>query len=397
MQIDCIIINKFLEIFQKKAKKMRNFAILISFFAISLLSNSLYAQYSYNADEAVRRLNAALGGNSTDVRSNLPTVKVTSGGTQPGWVDDPYSIYNRSQYIAAVSSAPNRSQAEAKALSALVAIFGQSIRSDFAMANLYTEAVFRGVVSVSENSVISDRIITAASMDNLIGAEIGNIWDSGRGTVYAAAFMDKVKTISIYSDMIIINNRNIDLLTGMSDVQKNSLDGYARYKVAASIAGINTNYAAVVSQAGGSVSSLNLKSADYYNLEAVNIIRNITVVVNVMNDRANRIQDAFAGVLSAEGLRTRGNNSAYTLNVILNLSEVTFPGNNLKFCRIEASVNLIENATRASLFPFSFSERAGHSTYINAEEAAFRIVERIIAEKYPGVLREYLASLILNN
>jgi hypothetical protein len=180
----------------------------------------------------------------------------------------------------------------------------------------------------------------------------------------------------------------------MTAAEKNTFDGYARYKIAANIAGINSKYSIVVSQTGGSTSSLNMKDADFFNLEAANIIKNITVVVAVNNDRANRIQDAFAKVLSAEGLRTRGNNPLYTLEVKINSSEVTYPGNNHIFCLMEISANLIEKTTGASLFPFSFDEREGHNTFANAETSAFRSAEKTIEEKYPALLREYFASLM---
>jgi len=363
---------------------------------------ALFAQTPAEADamarDAVRRLEAALSGNAVapvgSQNTPVPQAQVSRGGRQPNWVNDPYNAYSRNYFIAAVGSAASRDQAEARAFAALAAIFGQSIKSEFTTATMYTEAVNRGVVNVSNVTDIREQISIAASMDKLIGAQIGNVWDSRRGTVYAVAFMDKAKTISIYSDLILINNRNIELLTSMSNAQKNTFDGYARFKLAAEIAGINDNYAAVVSYAGGSITSLNLKSPDSFNLEAAEIIRNITVTVRVTNDRANRIQDAFAGVLSSQGLRTRGNNPLYTLDVRLNESEVTFPGNNHVFCRIEVSANLIENATGVSLFPFSFNERAGHSTYANAQTAAFAGAEKIIMDRYSAALRDYLTSLI---
>ena len=368
--------------------------ILLIAAVFGLFPDSACAQSADRADaaarDAVRRLEEALGGNAPP----QAPAQVIQGGAQPRWVNEPYGVYARDRYIVAVGSGANRSQAEAKALAALTAVFGQSIKSDFSIATMYTEAVNRGVVNVSENTSIRDKITTAASMDNLVGAEIGNVWESGRGTVYAAAYMDRAKTVSIYTDMIIINNRNIELLTTMGSAEKNTLDGYARFRLAAHIAGINANYAAVVSQAGGSTASLNLRSADSLNLEAANIIRNITVTVRVTNDRANRVQDAFARVLSSEGLRTRGNNPPYTLEVHLSASEAAFPGNSYIFCRIEASANLIENSTGASLLPFSFNDRLGHATYANAEAAAFASAEKIIAERYPAALREYLASLI---
>lgn len=362
----------------------------------------LYAQTSAGSDspakDALQRLEVALSGgnaaeNQSASRKSGSPVMVTHGGKQPRWVNDPYLDYNRNRFIAAVGSAANRNQAEAKALANLVSIFGQSVQSDFTVTTMYTEAVNRGVVSVSDNTSVRDRITTAASMDNIIGAEIGNIWDSGHGIVYAAAYMDKAKTVSIYTDMIIINNNIIEMLTAMTSDEKNTFDGYARYKLAGQIAGINANYAVVVSQAGGSTSSLNIKSADSFIIEAAGIMRNITVAVTVTNDRANRVQNAFASVLNSEGLRTKGNNPVYSLEVNLDVNEAAFPDNVFVFCRMEANANLIENLTGASLLPFSFNLRDGHATYKNAEASVFTGAERIIAEKYPAVLREYIASL----
>ena len=365
---------------------------LISMFFFLCFASFLLAQTPIDSEkaakDAVQRLEAALGGINDSAR-------VTQGRSQPRWVNNPYSAYSKDRFFAVVGSASNRNHAETRAFANLIAIFGQSIRSEFTVTSMYTEALNNGTVSVSDNTRIRDRISMAAAMDNLIGAEIGNVWvDSRRGTVYAIAFMDKTKTISIYTDLITINNRNIELLTAMSPGEKNTFDAYARYRLAAQIAGINTNYATVVSQAGGSVASINLRNANTFNLEAENIWRNITVTVRVTNDRANRVQDAFARVLSSEGLRTMGSNPAYTLDIRLDVNEVSFPGNNFIFSRMECSANLIENLSGASLLPFNFNLREGHATYANAEVAVFRSAEGIIAESYPAVLREYLESLV---
>jgi len=343
-------------------------------------------------DDIVQRIESTIGGGSTN--QNSSSTQITQGGTQPRWVNDPYAVYARDRYIAAVGSAGNRDEAQRKALSALVAIFGQSVRSDFSAVTMYTEAINRGIVTVSENNRVRDEVSTAVAMDTLIGAEIGNVWDNGRGTVYAAAYMEKEKTISIYSDLIILNNRNIELLTAMSDTEKNTLDGYARYKLAALISTINSNYSNLILLVGGSVALLNVRNANYFNIEASNIIKNITVAVNVNNDVSNRIQDAFASVLTAEGLRTRGNNPLYTLEVRTDMSEVTYPNNSYIYCRFTVSANLVENATGAVLFPFNFTDREGHTTYANAQARAVTLIERTIAAKYPDALREYLASLL---
>jgi hypothetical protein len=207
--------------------------------------------------------------------------------------------------------------------------------------------------------------------------------------------VERDKTIAVYTEMIRLNNANIQRLIALSAARKNTFDGYARYKLAAAISALNAQYANVVAQAGGPpTASLNLTSADALNLEAAEIVKNISVAVTVKGDRDNRVRDAFARVLANEGLRTRGNNPPYTLDITVNLSEVVFPNSSHKFCRYTVSAELIENATKSVLLPFSITDRAGHSTYEEAVNTAIIQVERLIGERYPAAFREYLAALL---
>jgi len=371
--------------------------VLVLVFASSLIFPQSLRDAEAAANDATRRLEAALSGNisaGTGSNTPVPPAQVTQGGSQPRWVSDLHSVYSRDHFIAVVGTGVNRNEAERRALAALVAFFGQSLRSDIELASLYSEVVNRGVVSVSENNRVREQIVTAASMDKLVGAEIGNIWDNGRGTVYAVAYLEKARTISIYTDMIIINNRNINLLTTMSSTEKNTFDGYARYKFASLLAGINSDYANVISLAGGSTSSINMISANTLTLESQNIIRNISVGVNARGDQNNRVRDAFARVLSSEGLRTQGSSTPYILEININMSEAVFPNNEIVFCRFTVNANLIERATGSVLLSFSFSDREGHSTYENAQNRAYLLIERRIAEKYPDEFKGFIASLL---
>ena len=325
---------------------MRFSHTIIRALVLLLLPFTLYAQSPGGVDaaskDAVRRLEDALSGKTGSAPAAAPA-QVSRGGPEPAWTIDPYTVYSRDRYLAAVGFAANRAEAERKALAALTALFGQSVRSEFSELTRYSEAVSKGIINVSQSTQIQDQVVTAASLDTLIGAETGNVWDDGRGTVYAAAYMDRGKTVAVYSALIQANQQNIAELTNMSPAEKNTLDGYARYSLAALMAGINSQYAKVLSQAGGpdTVASLNLKSADSYSLEAATIVKNTTVQVMVEGDRGNRIRDAFAKVLGGEGLRTRGANPPYALEVNVDMSEVSFPGNAMKYCRYTVSANLV--------------------------------------------------------
>ena len=378
--------------------------------ALLFTANVIYAQSAGDAGalarDALRRLDEALGGRATVtanttvntasvVPQNPAPVQPTRGGQEPRWVMDPYAAYPRERYLAAVGFDTNRAEAEKKALAALAAIFGQSVQADFSAVTAYSEAVSKGIVSSSETTNIRDRVSTSTSLDMLVGAETGNVWDDARGTVYAVAYLDKERAIAVYGNMIQTNLRNIEKLTAMTPAEKNTLDGYARYRLAAVIAGINAKHAGILAQCGGpTAEALNMPGADALNIEASNIIKNVTVIVNVKGDSGNRIRDAFSKVISAEGLRTRGNSPPYTLEVNIDMNEAVFPNNKNKFCRFTLSAELVENGTDSVLFPFSLTDRAGHTTYEGAQAVAFQLAEKLIGEKYPSVFKEYLAGLL---
>jgi len=388
---------------------------IVGLIAVLLFAaNAVYAQSATSADalarDALRRLDEALAGKTTatanaEAPGTAPAagaapqspapVQSTRGGQEPRWVTDPYTAYPRDRYLAAVGFAPNRADAEKKALAGLAAIFGQSIQADFTAVTAYSEAVSKGIVSSSETTNIRDKVSTSTSLDTLIGAEIGNVWDDARGIVYAVAYLDKGRAVAVYGNMIQTNLKNIEKLTAMPPAEKNTLDGYARYRLAAIIAGINAKHAGVLAQCGGpTAESLNMPGADALNIEASNIIKNVTVIVNVKGDSGNRIRDAFTKAVSAEGLRTRGGSPPYTLEVNVDMSEAVFPNNNRKFCRFTVSAELIENATDSSLLPFSFTDRVGHATYEGAQAVAIQQAEKLIGDKYPAVFREYLKGLL---
>jgi len=339
------------------------------------------------SNDAASRLEETLSGVAAPVQT-------ARGGTRPGWTSNPYSTLSRDRYLAAVGTAANRAEAEKRAFVALITFFGQSVRSDYTVATTYSEAVTNNKISFSENTNVQEIIVTAASLDTLIGAEIGNVWDDGRGTIYALAFIEREKAVAVYTEIIRMNQQNINNLLAMSAAEKNTFNGYARYKLASLIAGLNANYAVIVSLAGNSNIPFNLSNADALSLEASNIIRNISVGFNVRGDNNNRIRDAFARVLSNEGLRTQGSNTPYILEVSIEMSEAVFPGNNYIYCRYTVSANLVERATGSTLIPFNVSDREGHTTYESAQSRVFLSIERIIAERYSALFKEYLAALL---
>ena len=318
--------------------------------------------------------------------------------TEPEWVSDPYKVYNRTVYLAAVGSAPTRNTAEKTALINLTSIFGQSIKGELKTDYSYSQAVETSRSSWSEKSDIAQAIKTSVAMDTLIGAEIKDVWKSSDSMWYAVAVIDKAKTNLIYSELIQQNLGTIAKLTALNAAEKQSFDGFINYYQAANLADANlvfANVRTVISP--GSMAGEDLKTGNDYRLEAAQIARNIPITVTVENDRQNRIRDAFSGALTRAGFRTGGSDSRYTLKVSLSLDEVTYQNNPYKWIRYVVDANLIDTSTGAILFPYNINDREGHTHISEAENRAVQSAEKRIGNEYVLALGSFLSRNTKND
>jgi hypothetical protein len=316
----------------------------------------------------------------------------------PGWIRNPYTTYNRNTHFAATGHGATRKEAERSALAALTASFGQSIQAEFNTTSVYAEAVSKGVVRVSGNTSIQEAIKTSSALDALIGAEIGDIWDSGIGTVYAVAVMDKAKTSALYADMIRSNQRVIADLITLPRAERNSLEGYSRYRLAAVIADVNHTYANILSLTGNTsgIELGSLENGDEYRLEAAAITKTIPITVRVKNDHSDRIRSAFASVLGALGFSSGGTNSRYVLNVTAAISEAFFPDTTRKYAQYVIDANLTDTVGGIVLFPFNINGREAHANFPEAEKRAVAAVEKKVKDNYGQLLSAYLSALLPN-
>ncbi|MDR2798773.1 MAG: LPP20 family lipoprotein [Treponema sp.] len=382
--------------------KIRYLAVL---WAVSLMGCATAPQPS-REDDAVAAAQAAVvameGGNQVPAQGGTsgrtsPPVKV-SKGKEPAWVSAPDAVYDKNIFVTAVGYGTDRNQAEKDALGRLVAVFGQSVQADLKTITSYSEAVSKGAVNVSENTVVQNAIKTSAEMDALIGAEIEDVWFDSKNTYYAVAVLEKAKASRLYTDMIRSNERIIHDLIAMSLEEKQTLDGFSRYQLAATIADVNRVYANVLTIVGGTSDSMpgDIKKGDNYRLEAMNITKSIPIQVRVIDDRSNRIKDAFASALTKQGFRSGGIDSRYVLQVRVDFSPVELPNQQNKFTRYAIEANLMDTRDTSVLLPFNINGREGHLSLSEAENRAVVAAEKKINDTYGTILSNYLASLLPN-
>jgi hypothetical protein len=209
--------------------------------------------------------------------------------------------------------------------------------------------------------------------------------------------MERSKAVSLYTDLINANREIISTLTVMDEGEKNSLDGYARYHLAAKIADGNRAFSDILSVVGsgaGTLSSRELAQGESFRLEANNIAQRIPVDVQVSGDRANRIKGAFATVIGKKGFKSGGSDSRYVLDVQVDFVPVELPEQTNKYIRYTMNAGLVDRVTKNVLLPYTVTDREGHLTVAEAENRVITAIEKGIAGAWDNAFSAYLDSLL---
>lgn len=313
---------------------------------------------------------------------------------KPAWVDNPREVYSDARYVAAVGYGPDRESAEKSALGALVAVFGQNVSGETVVTSQYTEAVREGRVLVTEDSAVQQAVTSSWEQDTIVGAEIKDTWFDGNRTTYAVAVMDKSRAMVLYAELIEANESSIQSLTAIPAAERNTLDAYARFDLAATIAEANAgfvNVLSVVSPGAAAARRSGLTMPEDMRLECRKIAEKIPITVQVENDREDRIRSAFSSVISGAGFKIAESGSRYALQAVLRLSETELPKNPNKFARYQVESRLTDAQNATSVLPWTISGREGHATLPEAEHRAVRAAEKKIQTEFGAVFSDFLS------
>ncbi len=349
----------------------------------------------------MHKLTVILGaaGLALSLASCATTSSSEKGGSapkaEPSWVSNPRSSYPEAQYVAATGYGEDRGTAEKDALGSLISIFGQKITGETTVSSRYSEAVKSGQVRVSEDSDVNRAVASSFDLESVVGAEIKDTWFDGK-TYYAVAVMDKAKASLTYAKLIEDDEDTIRSLLDIPSSDRSTLDAYARYDLAATIADANArflNVLSVLSPAQASAKRASVSNGDSLRVECLKIAQGIPIGIDVAGDRDGRIAAAFASVVSAAGFKSGGKDSRYVIKANVSFSEVVLNGNPNKFIRYLVDAKLTDTATGSVLVPYSTNGREGHVTASEAEVRALRAAETKIKDDYGAAFAEYLSRL----
>ena len=315
---------------------------------------------------------------------------------EPAWVANPRAAYSEAQFVSASGYGVDLDAAKKDALGSLIAVFGQNVKGETTVSTKYTEAVKSGKIQVAETSDIDRAVNSSFALESVVGAEIKDTWFDGKKTYYAVAVMDKAKAALTYANLIDSNEGTIAKLVDIPEADRSTLDAYARYDLAATVADANgrfLNALSVLSPGQAAAKRGTVSNGDTLRVQCLKISQNIPIAVVVAGDRDGRIAAAFASVISGAGFKSGGQESRYVINASMSTSEVVLKNNDNKFVRYVVDAKLTDTKTSAVLLPYNVNGREGHSTIPEAENRAYRAAEQKIKEDYTAAFTGYLSQL----
>lgn len=315
-------------------------------------------------------------------------------GQQPLWVENPREVFSENRYLSAVGYGADRESAEKNALGQLVAIFGQTVSGETVVSSRFTEAVREGIILVEEGSAVQQAVTSSWEQETVIGAEIKDTWFDGNRTTYAVAVMDKTKAMVQYSELIESNESAIRKLTTVAPEQLYTLESYAQFDLAVSIAEANNGFLSilsVVSPGAAAARRSSMSSPEELRLTCRIIAEHIPISIQVENDRDDRIRAAFASVVSDAGFKVAESEARYSIRAIVRFSEADLPRNPNKFVRYQVDASLSDSEKEMSVMPYNITGREGHATVEEAEQRAVRAAEKKIRSGFAKRFVEFLS------
>ncbi len=337
---------------------------------------------------ALATLTACTSSNSAIDKSS------SRGDQQPLWLENPREVFPEARYLSAVGYGVDRETAEKNALGQLVAIFGQTVSGETVVSSRYTEAVRAGKILVEEGSAVQQAVTSSWEHETVIGAEIRDTWFDGNRTTYAVAVMDKSRAMVQYSELIESNESAIRKLTAVPSDQQYTLESYARFDLAVSIAETNAGFLSilsVVSPGAAAARRSSMRPPEELRLQCRTIAEHIPISILVENDRDDRIRGAFAAVVSDAGFKVAESDTRYSIRAVVRFSEADLPRNPNKFVRYQVDAALSDSEKELSVMPYNITGREGHATVEEAEQRAVRAAEKKIRSGFAERFIEFLS------
>lgn len=313
----------------------------------------------------------------------------------PEWVTVPLNVYSPDVYLNGVGYGDSKESAEAEAVKNLAAIFGQTVKSKTSASKKMEQAVAQGNVAFSSSSSLEQNIVNYVDAENVIGVSVAEyFYNRPEKRWYAIAVLHKKETAEIYKSLLRKNDETVRRAVNESKKDANSFYAYSEICFAIEIANENDkllkNLMIIDFDAGD---ALNEEIVSLKSLLAMQkkIADNITIFTEIRGDKDNKIKSAFQEVFSKYGFKTSSDSSLrYRVTGKFSAENVE---KKVFYCVYTLDLDFVDSRDSKSLFAINLKGREGSVSKSDAENRAFRTLEKNIGMEFSENFDSYINNL----
>lgn len=333
-------------------------------------------------------LMSACGGSSS--------LKSSSGGARPSWVEGESPRWTRAQNVLGVGSGDDEESAADRARGEISRVFSSAVSVNTTVDESETTVNQGGRTNTSFSQSVAQNVRTA-SKKMLEGAEVVERWkDAATGRYYALAVLNKGKALSAVAEKT--SALDADALQWKTRLDA-AEDKFERAKAAAKLSAVLKGRLDLendrrVLGGGPLASTVDVSAA---KAAASKALAALDVVVIASGDNAEEVETGIVTGLVASGMMAKRGNAGDKGDLVVESRSAAEPVSGgdarWKWSRATATVTLKEGREEKTFSRFDVSEREASADAGEARRRAAGGLARKAAEKTAAAISDFFENL----
>ena len=312
---------------------------------------------------------------------------------RPKWLDNPTKIYPEAYYLTAIGEGDSRAYAEDMAVSKISRIFESVVKTDQTVSNRYNEILNSKGANATETTDINTNI-NISSDQKLLNLKFGESYTDKNGRVFVIAFIDRIKTASIYESRIEETANKIVEFMKIGDNAKNQIESYAFYSAALLF---HQQVKTMMKQLDIiSSSSKDMIELGYDENVLAKRVRkaaeNVTFNIDLENDKDGKIKIVLQEMFTDMGFKLN-DNALLKVKGSIDFSVTDLKRDDFIFVRYDMKLKIYDDRNEI-VAALSEKGREGHTSYQEAEARCVRKLQDKIEKKLKRKINNYFDNLV---
>ena len=315
----------------------------------------------------------------------------STGSAEPSWLNHPYDrTYDEQTYLCAVGSGSSRERAVEAALSSLSQVFNSQVRSVTEVTSLSTASEDAlGNVKFTEDSQMFERGSITSKTDQIVGAEVVNVYTDKLGRVHARIALHRRRTAALYEEQI------RQIASSISQTRRQSLasaDLLRQYVLLLEVRNLAREQQALYNQLQVLLKQPQNQVLMPVERELSQLARSITIAVQVDADdqEAGILKNAFEQRLQQMGFSISDQRSFPLLHVQYNAISLELANSPYQYVRYTLAATL--RGEHEVYVSFETSNREAALSESDARTRALRSASRTAVDEFFALMLQTLGE-----